>query len=160
MHQLHKLGAIVSLSARSPLHRHYTIDDIERLYGAAMASDQVKLFMASEYPEHFIVPRHDWPVAFVTWALMSDESRDAYVRQTRLLEGEDFVSGADLWVIDFVAPYGAVREIVRDVRADLSRPTGGLGRSTIGQGLDKRVRAPSNAFDRPRGATLSYGVMR
>lgn len=121
MHQLHKLGAIVSLSARSPLHRHYTIDDIERLYGAAMASDQVKLFMASEYPEHFIVPRHDWPVAFVTWALMSDDSRDAYVRQTRLLEGEDFVSGADLWVIDFVAPYGAVREIVRDVRADLSR---------------------------------------
>ena len=33
---------------------------------------------------------------------------------------EDFTLGAEVWVIDLVAPYGGVRGIVRDMRRELS----------------------------------------
>jgi cytolysin-activating lysine-acyltransferase len=117
---VYALGAMAALSARSGLHRDYTVADMERLFGPPLAADQVRVFMASEYPRSFLSPRMDWPVGFVTWALMDRDSEDAYVSQSRLLSPIDFTSGAEVWVIDLVAPYGGVRGIVRDMRRELS----------------------------------------
>jgi hemolysin-activating ACP:hemolysin acyltransferase len=76
--------------------------------------------MASDYPDAFLSPRDDWPVGFVTWALMNRESIEAYTLATRKFTPDDFCSGAELWVIDMIAPYGSVGRMARAIRQLLS----------------------------------------
>lgn len=119
--RLHRdLGYMVSLSSHSPQHNDYSIYDIGRLYWPPLTLDQYRVFMASEYPEGFLSPRDDWAIGFVTWAMMSPDSVKAYATGSRKLTPDDFHSGAELWVIDMVAPFGGVHKMVREVRSMLS----------------------------------------
>ena len=118
---LHRdLGYMVSLSSHSPQHHDYSVYDIGRLYWPPLTLNQCRVFMASEYPDGFLSPRDDWAIGFVTWALMSPNSIEAYVTGNRKLTPDDFHSGAELWVIDMIAPFGGVQRMVRDIRRMLS----------------------------------------
>lgn len=118
---LHRdLGYMVSLSSHSPQHHDYSVYDIGRLYWPPLTLNQCRVFMASEYPDGFLSPRDDWAIGFVTWALMSPDSIEAYVTGSRKLTPDDFHSGAELWVIDMIAPFGGVQRMVRDIRRILS----------------------------------------
>ena len=118
---LHRdLGYMVSLSSHSPQHHDYSVYDIGRLYWPPLTLNQCRVFMASEYPDGFLSPRDDWAIGFVTWALMSPDSIEAYVTGSRKLTPDDFHSGAELWVIDMIAPFGGVQRMVRDIRRMLS----------------------------------------
>jgi len=57
------------------------------------------------------------PVCFCTWAFLSPEKASQYVTGTGYVEPEDFEGEVgEFWMIDFAAPYGNCRNMVRFVR--------------------------------------------
>lgn len=91
------LGVAIRLMMQSPLHRRWTIGDVERLILPPINHDQ-SLFAV----------RDGVHVALATWALFSEESRLVFVNQLRPLGEQDWQSGRQLWVIDFIGPFGLV----------------------------------------------------
>jgi cytolysin-activating lysine-acyltransferase len=91
------LGAVIQLMMLSSLHRRWTIGDVERL-----------IVPSIEYEQSLFAVMDKVPVAFASWALFSEESRLAFVNQLRPLNKQDWQSGKQLWVIDFIGPFGLV----------------------------------------------------
>ena len=111
-------GRIASLCVYSSIHEKWTAHDLMRLFLTPILLNQYRVFMAQDYPNLF--GEEDRPVGFVTWGLFNDEAIQAYTQRTRKLAPTDYDSGDDVWVIDFCAPFGGTREMVRDMRRELS----------------------------------------
>lgn len=69
--------------------------------------------------QYRIYHRGDRPVGFVTWAYLSDEVEQAYVRNTRSLNPDAWNSGPRGWIIDFIAPFGDALKIGHDLRTNV-----------------------------------------
>jgi len=125
-------GGVVGLLAVSPVHRDWTVSDIERLIVPPMRLGQ------------FVVLRkRDHIFAYGSWALFGDMAEDGYVTGRRKIQPEDWRSGDRLWAVDVIAPHGDVREIVAMMRADLLR-RGYQGRTI----RFRRVKATSRRLTR------------
>ncbi len=58
----------------------------------------------------------DDPIGFMTWAFMSKEVEDYFLKYDEMPEDiEAWKSGDRLWGMDFVAPFGGANHYVRDV---------------------------------------------
>jgi len=56
---------------------------------------------------------------FLTWAFLHPHQVDGYLNKTRKLKAIDFMrNDGELWFIDFVAPYGNVRSVIRGFQRD------------------------------------------
>ena len=84
-----------------------------------------------------IYRRGSRPVGLVTWAWLSPEAEAAHLAGERPIAAEEWRGGDRLWYPDFVAPFGDLREIVRDARRII--PPGTIGRGAR-RGPDGRVR--------------------
>ncbi|TXH74684.1 MAG: toxin-activating lysine-acyltransferase [Lysobacteraceae bacterium] len=85
------------------------------------------------------------PIAYATWAFLSDEMSARMARdEIGLLHISDWNAGLNPWVVDLVAPYGANRSLVRhllgEAFADCERPLCWLRRGHDGQ-VRKRGRS-------------------
>lgn len=58
------------------------------------------------------------PIGLVTWAWLSEDVEKAYVKNPNNLSPYDWQSGDRGWVIDFIAPFGDAKTIIRDLRND------------------------------------------
>lgn len=103
-------GGVVALLAASPVHRGWTVADIDRLIVPPMRMGQF-----------VTIRRRDQIVAYGSWALFGETAEDGYVTGQRKIQPGDWRSGDRLWAVDVVAPHGDVREIVALMRADLVR---------------------------------------
>jgi cytolysin-activating lysine-acyltransferase len=99
------LGEITLLFINSPLHRRYRISQLGTLALAAIDLDQFRIYRTP-----------DRPVGYVAWAYLTDEASQAYASDARLLEPQDLRAGDNLWIIEFVAPFGHARHMIRDLR--------------------------------------------
>lgn len=93
------LGAAVWLAAHSATHRHWSIEDAQRLFAVPVDLQQICIW-------------HDGrrPVALLTWAHLSPEVEAMYRARAGKLRPEHWRSGDRLWAIDFIAPFGRVAE--------------------------------------------------
>jgi hemolysin-activating ACP:hemolysin acyltransferase len=58
-------------------------------------------------------------IGFLTWAFFHPHQVDGYLNKTRKLKAIDFMrNDGELWFIDFVAPYGNVRSVIRGFQRD------------------------------------------
>ncbi len=58
----------------------------------------------------------DEPVAFITWALMDKKTEDYFFKHDHMPDDiKAWNSGSHLWLTDFVAPFGGVSKLVREV---------------------------------------------
>ena len=62
------IGELTSLLLNSDLHRKYLIDDIGRHFLVPIHLDQFRIYKIN-----------DDPVAFITWAYLSQEIEDEYI---------------------------------------------------------------------------------
>lgn len=99
------IGYATMLLARSP-RQHLSIAAIESWLAPAALLKQII----------FYVDEHDVPLAFLTWAFLSDE-QSACMEQDAiaLLPLPDWNAGLHPWVIDLVAPDGVNRQMVKDL---------------------------------------------
>lgn len=108
---LSALGRIVWLMSLSPQHKHLFLADLEWRVKPPLLLKQCRL-----------VQRGGRPLAFVSWALISEEVMKR-LQETpgQRLRPDEWRCGNNLVVIDAVAPFGnakqTVEEVMRTVRA-------------------------------------------
>gem|GEM_PF-1160802 len=95
------IGDMVVLMSRAPSHKHYSLADIEWMVLPPVLSNQ---FYISEAAHQELGTRA--PLAFVTWARVSDEVdarlSDPERHGSMRLRPEEWSSGDHFWLIDLV----------------------------------------------------------
>ncbi|MFZ8864977.1 MAG: toxin-activating lysine-acyltransferase [Rickettsiales bacterium] len=100
------LGEISSLLLSSKLHRQYRINDIGTVFLPPIHLNQFRIYKNKDVD----------PIALVTWAFFSKEIKEKYLTKKYLLKPEDWKSGDRLWLIDFLAPFGHMKMVGKDLK--------------------------------------------
>jgi len=99
------LGPVAWLMMQQAATRHALLSELEWRVMPPLVLDQAKLYMNDQAP-----------VAFVSWALLSEPVASRYAGAPHQLKPVDWRSGEQVWVIDLVAPFGGVKDIVEELR--------------------------------------------
>lgn len=101
------VNSIRQLLNDSEYHKSYSDEDIDRLIATPIRQKKC-----------LAIAKGGKLVSLMTWAFLNEEQRDGYLSKTRRLEREDFEGeDGELWFIDFIAPYGNVRPLIREYQA-------------------------------------------
>jgi cytolysin-activating lysine-acyltransferase len=99
------LGHIAWLWSQSPLHAHWPCHLL-----------QTQVIPALGHQQCVWVGDGEQPVAYASWALLSDEAQQRYVHNPNALRATDWRSGPHMWWIDWVAPFGHTAAIAAHLR--------------------------------------------
>tara|TARA_A100001015_G_scaffold317899_1_gene436097 strand:+ start:411 stop:887 length:477 start_codon:yes stop_codon:yes gene_type:complete len=102
------LGEITYVLMSSNLHRKYLIDDIGLVFLPALDLNQFRIYKVRQEP-----------VALITWAFMSKEIESKFLTGDYTLHPDEWKSGDQAWVIDFLAPFGHAKEVIRDLKNNI-----------------------------------------
>lgn len=87
----------------SDIHRSWSVEDIQRVLLPLIKKRQV-----------MFAYKNDIIVGMVTWAFVEPDVAQGYINKTKKLTSEALTgSVGDLWAIDFIAPYGNVKDIIQ-----------------------------------------------
>ncbi len=103
--RLPAVGPVIMLYLQSAHRRFHFISDLEWLLLPPLISGQCKLYMKKEYP-----------VSYVSWAFLNEEAENHLLKNGGKLRPEDWKSGDRLWLIDMVAPFGGIENMLNDIR--------------------------------------------
>ena len=92
-------------------HSKYTPEEVFHYLLLPMESGKARFYNKEDGTPH----------AFATWCFLTPEKAELFLQDKYTPQQEDWVidepsEDLQLWVIDFVAPLGNVRQIVRDLR--------------------------------------------
>jgi cytolysin-activating lysine-acyltransferase len=99
------LGAVTWLMLQQAANRHTLISELEWRVMPALVLNQAKLYL-----------RDEAPMAFVSWAKLSEEGAQRYQAAPHQLTMSDWASGDQIWLIDVFTPYGGAQEILKNLR--------------------------------------------
>ena len=102
------LGAAAYLAMHSSVHRSWSLADAERLFVPPIAAGQCSLYVLDG--------RY---IGFVSWAYLSDEVGGAFLAGQTKLQPDHWTAGHTPWIIDLIAPFGRVREMVAHLRTEI-----------------------------------------
>lgn len=74
----------------------------------ALVLDQAKLYM-----------REDSPIAYVSWATLSEPVAQRYAAAPHQLTASDWQSGDQVWIVDLFVPFGGAQEVMNDLRSNV-----------------------------------------
>ena len=103
------VGQIVSLLSHSPMHRHFTVKDITDLIMPSVIWGQYRVFRNE----------HNSAIGFGCWGFFSDQAKQKFLGCKEVLTFEDWNSGKDVFVTDFIAPFGHATKIVKQLKYDI-----------------------------------------
>lgn len=104
------LGNVVWLYQNSEHQRFLFFRDIEHRLIPPLMTDQYKLYLDGEIG--------GLPMAFISWAYLSDEAEEAYI-QTQRIAPKDWKSGKNLWLVDAVSPYAEGQKLFQQAYEEL-----------------------------------------
>jgi cytolysin-activating lysine-acyltransferase len=99
------LGAVAWLMMQQAANRHTFLSELEWRVMPALVLNQAKLYLKDEAP-----------VAFVSWAKLSEEVARRYQAAPHQLTMADWASGDQIWLIDAFTPFGGAQEVLKDLR--------------------------------------------
>ncbi|HWR04555.1 MAG TPA: toxin-activating lysine-acyltransferase [Humidesulfovibrio sp.] len=99
------LGMVVGLMMDSPMHQHLFLADVKWLVLPALALQQYRIFR-----------KDGVPVAYVSWAMLTEEAENRLKQGQMRLRPDEWKAGERSWIIDLVAPYGGQQEILADIK--------------------------------------------
>lgn len=103
--KMNVVGSVLWLMTHSPAHRHLFVTDLEWLLLPPIALGQFYLWRRSNYP-----------VGVATWALLSDEVEKRLTNGVRRLAPAEWKSGENLWLMDFIVPFGGKDAALKELR--------------------------------------------
>ena len=106
------LGSAVWLIMQSPAHQHLFATDFEWLLVPPIRLRQFRVFR-----------RKGMPIAFASWAFLDEAVEARLAGGTVRLAPKDWRSGDRPWLIDLVAPFGGVNELVAHLKAQVFKGT-------------------------------------
>jgi cytolysin-activating lysine-acyltransferase len=98
------LGPALWLYARDPLRKFTFMADIDWLLLPPVILDQCRLYT-----------KEDIPFAFFTWARVSDTVDERLRSGVPRIAIHEWQSGDHLWLIDAVAPFGQLKEMITEL---------------------------------------------
>lgn len=105
MSKIPLLGAVSWLMMQQSATRHTLLSELEWRVMPPLVLDQAKLFM-----------RDNAPVAYVSWARLSEEVAKRYQQAPYHLSTSDWKSGEQIWIVDLCTPFGGMQEVMKDLR--------------------------------------------
>ncbi len=99
------LGAVTWLMLQQGLTRHTLLSELEWRVMPGLVLDQAKLYLKDEAP-----------IAFVSWAKLSEEAAQRYRQAPHHLMPSDWKSGEQVWLVDVFTPYGGAQDLLKDLR--------------------------------------------
>lgn len=96
---------VLWLLTQSPQHKFMFLADMEWYFLPPFRHRQFRVFHKDKAP-----------IAFVSWAYVSDEVEERLKSGGTRLKPEDWRSGENLWLIDLCAPFGGGEFILRELR--------------------------------------------
>lgn len=106
--KLPMLGPVVWLQLQDKTQRYNFIGDIEWRVIPPITLGQCKLYMKDKAP-----------LAYVSWAKVSDEVHDRISKGTMKLAPGEWDTGTNLWLVDVISPFGGVKEIIEDLKSSV-----------------------------------------
>ncbi|MCZ4353769.1 toxin-activating lysine-acyltransferase [Roseovarius aestuarii] len=100
------LGAMALLTSLNRAHANLTMPQVMAQIEVPLRLKQYRIFRSGGYPR-----------AFVTWAGLSDGAERRFALQHRPLKPQDWNSGTSTWVVDFVAPFGHVADVLSKLQS-------------------------------------------
>jgi cytolysin-activating lysine-acyltransferase len=122
MSKIPLLGAVSWLMMQQNATRHTLISELEWRVMPALVLDQAKLFM-----------RESAPIAYVSWARLSQEVAKRYQQAPHHLTASDWKSGEQIWIVDLCTPFGGMQEVMKDLRESVF-PGQEIHQFTLGAG--------------------------
>ncbi len=123
------LGIVLELLSRSEYHKQqHMVRYIRKNILPAFQYRQTKMYMNSS----------GVPVAFISWAGISDEVKREIHQIGRSLRYSEWRCGGNIFFNDFIAPYGHVKFVVRDILHNIV-PVGAVA-TGVRHALDGSVR--------------------
>lgn len=108
LRKLPLLGPMTWLMLQQGATRNLLLGDFEWRIMPALVLDQARLHM-----------REESPLAFITWARLSEAAVARYRQAPHRLTPADWKSGEQVWIVDVVAPFGGAREVIDDLKAKM-----------------------------------------
>jgi cytolysin-activating lysine-acyltransferase len=105
MSKIPLLGAVSWLMMQQSATRHTLLSELEWRVMPALVLDQAKLFM-----------RESAPIAYVSWARLSEDVAKRYQKAPHQLSASDWKSGEQIWIVDLCTPFGGMQEVMKDLR--------------------------------------------
>ena len=102
------IGDFVNVMLGSKMYRSYDIEDIEAVIFPAIHLNQFRLYH-----------QNNQAVAFFTWAKLSKEIEQQYIINNKNLTIDEWNSGENYWVMDFSAPYGHAKQVLKDLKYNI-----------------------------------------
>jgi cytolysin-activating lysine-acyltransferase len=99
------LGAVGWLMMQQTATRHTLLSELEWRVMPALVLEQAKLYM-----------REDSPIAYVSWATLSEAVAQRYATAPHQLTASDWQSGDQVWIVDLFVPFGGAQEVMNDLR--------------------------------------------
>ncbi len=100
--QLADLGAMYFLTSMSPFHRGRSIAESIAALEPPLRLGQYRLFRSQGHPR-----------AFMTWAGLDDAAEWQFAVDHQPLRPEQWNTGSSKWVIDLIAPFGHIDQVLR-----------------------------------------------
>ncbi|MGJ8585697.1 MAG: toxin-activating lysine-acyltransferase [Marinosulfonomonas sp.] len=94
-------GAMVYLASLTKYHRERQVSDMFASFEPPLRLGQYKVFRSNGYPR-----------AVITWAGLTAEHEYSFAVDHQPLRPEAWNSGTSPWLIDFIAPFGHIDQIV------------------------------------------------
>lgn len=99
------MGEITWLLTQSPIHKNMFIGDLEWFVMPAILTEQFRIWNGPE----------GTPAAFITFAFVSEDTDSRLKAGAQKLAPHEWQSGDILWLMELVAPFGGVDEIMLDL---------------------------------------------
>jgi cytolysin-activating lysine-acyltransferase len=90
---------------RSMTHRHIFIADLEWMVLPPIEFGQFRMYR-----------REGMPVAFATWALVSEETEKRLASGMARLAPTEWRNGDRLWLVELLAPFGNTDAVLEDLK--------------------------------------------
>lgn len=99
----------LKLLRQSEWHWDYNVDDIFRYLIAPIKYNRIRLYYSG-----------DEPIGLITWCWLDKEAGKKFLTFNYYISEQDYVSDdkEELWGIEFIAPYGNARELMRMIRQE------------------------------------------
>lgn len=114
---LYVLGEASWLMSRSPRHRFTFMADVEWAVLPPVVLKQARVFRNK--PPEGQEGQPGTPLAFVTWAFVSDAVEARLKEGIAKLQPPEWRSGPHPWIIDVVAPFGGADKVLEALEKDV-----------------------------------------
>ena len=105
----HMLGEIIWLLNQSPVHRHFSISDLDWIVAPAIGLGQYRVFRAGQKP-----------IGVAFWAWVNDDTDQKLKNGEGRIRPDEWKGGDKLWLIELISPFAtAENKMTEAMFADL-----------------------------------------